>query len=320
VDTLAQTIIIRLNLIGESPAFMKALEQCASVAPHHVTVLLAGETGTGKELFARTIHQLSPQAAGPFVPVDCAALPDTLFANELFGHEKGAFTDASERKKGLIALAAGGTLFLDEIDSLTFSAQGTLLRLLENKTWRPLGSDTFRPLACRIIVATNKDLLQLVQAKTFRVDLYYRLDTITIHLPSLRERRQDIPLLVSHFLSVFSEAYKKEKLTISEEALMALCRYDFPGNIRELQNILQKAIIHTSGKVIKIQDIEIQAASYNASSLSWRESRKQAISDWEKTYLTHYLSISSGDISSMAHQLGIGKRMIYRLLKRYQLR
>ena len=316
---ISETLIRKVNLIGESPPFLEALEQSISIAPLDIIVLLLGETGTGKEQFARAIHQLSHRASGAFVPADCAALPETLFAHELFGHERGAFTDAREAKKGLITMASGGTLFLDEIESLSLGAQGALLRLLENKTWRPLGSPNFQPLNCRIIAASNQDLLQLAQDKTFRIDLYYRLSVSVVTLPPLRERRKDIDLLVRHFLHLYGRAYHREGLTVSQEALNALITYNYPGNIRELQNILQQAIIRAAGSCISSQDLPVPTPSTQISPQSWTEARRQAISSWEKAFLSHLLSSSTGNVSSVASQLHLSRQVLYRLLKRHQL-
>jgi two-component system response regulator GlrR len=297
------------------------MEQCTSVAPHETTVLLSGETGTGKEICARAIHELSQHASGSFIPVDCASLPEALFANELFGHDRGAFTDAHETKQGLLSLAEGGTFFLDEVESLSFGSQGVLLRLLENRTWRPLGSQKFYSLKCRVIAATNQDLLGLVLAKTFRPDLYYRLSVNVISLPPLKERREDIPLLVQHFLSQYGPTYQKEGIHLSKEGIETLSDYSFPGNVRELQNILQQAIIRTSGSCIKTEDLQVPSTGCKyPSDCSWSEARRQALLAWEKEFLSKMLSTSSGNISEMSRKLKLSRQVLYRLLKRHNLK
>ena len=315
-----ETLTRDWHLIGESQAFAKVLEQCGSVAPHDTTILLCGETGTGKEICARAIHAFGPYAAGPFIPVDCASLPETLFANELFGHERGAFTDALETKKGLFALAEGGTLFLDEVESLTSGPQGAFLRLLENRSWRPLGSPTFQPIKCRIIAATNQDLHQLVLAKTFRADLYYRLAVNVISIPPLRERREDIPLLCQHFLNKYGQTFHKDGIYLAREAMEILSSYKYPGNVRELQNILQQAIVRISGPCINARDLLLSSEEIKISpDCSWSDARRHALSAWEKDFLTLKLSAYSGNVSKIARELRLSRQVLYRLLKCHNL-
>lgn len=316
-----ETLVRTLHLIGESPAFQKVVEQCIRVALHDVAVLLVGETGTGKELIARTVHFLSPRASGPFVPVDCAALPETLFAHELFGHERGAFTDAREANPGLLACAARGTLFLDQVESLPLTAQGTLLRLLDTHEWRPLGFHQWKSLDCRMIAATNEDLAALIEKGLFRRDLYYRLTGAICHLPPLRERREDIPLLARHYLSFFCQTFQREPLTISEEALSALCTYSWPGNIRELQNCLQHAVLHATGPTLTPADLLLSMATCvgDGATASWKEARYQAMATWEETYLTDFLQKHSGNLNQVATVLGLSRMQFYRLLKKHHL-
>lgn len=318
-EVLART----LNLIGQSPAFLKVVEQCTRIASYEVTVLLMGETGTGKELIARTIHFLSPRSAGPFVPVDCAALPETLFARELFGHERGAFTDAREDKPGLLASARGGTLFLDEVESLPLSVQGTLLRLLDTHEWRPLGSRQWKSFDFRIISATNEELDALVRKGFFRRDLYYRFTGAICQLPPLRERREDIPLLARHFLSSFCQSFQKETAALSEDALSLLCNYSWPGNIRELQKCLQYAVLYAAGRVISRSELASAMrwqAPEEASSVSWKEARNHALAAWEKMYLSQILERKVGNLSQVARVMGLSRMQLYRLLKKHHLR
>ena len=321
-EGMREALARNLHLLGESPAFQKVLEQCSRIAPYDVTVLLVGETGTGKDLIARALHFLSPRASRPFVPADCAAIPETLFAHEIFGHERGAFTDARETKLGLLASASGGTLFLDEVESLPLSAQGTLLRLLDTHEWRPLGSYKWKPLDCRIIAATNEELATLVEKGLFRKDLYYRLTVATCHLPPLRERRDDIPLLALRYLSLSCQTVQRETLTISEEALSLLRAYSWPGNIRELQNCLQHAVVHASGPVLRPSDLLFSVAPHVAGedpAASWKEARRQTLSAWERMFLTRSLQRKHGNLIQVAQQLHLSRMQLYRLLKKYHL-
>jgi DNA-binding NtrC family response regulator len=293
------------------------------MAPYDVTVLLVGETGTGKELIARALHFLSPRASGPFVPADCAAIPETLFAHELFGHERGAFTDARETKLGLLAAASAGTLFLDEVESLSLTGQGTLLRLLDTHEWRPFGSHKWKSLDSRIVAATNEDLATLVQKGLFRRDLHYRLTVAICYLPPLRERREDIPLLARHYVSFFYQTFHRDVLTISEEALSLLCTHSWPGNIRELQNCLQHAVVHAAGPILRPSDLPLSIASPRAaehSTASWQEARRQALAAWEKMYLAQTLQRKPGNLTQVARSLDLSRMQLYRLLKKYHLR
>jgi len=319
---IREALARNLNLLGDSPAFQKVVEQCSRIAPYDVTVLLVGETGTGKELIARALHFLSPRASGPFVPADCAAIPETLFAHELFGHERGAFTDARETKLGLLVSASGGTLFLDEVESLPLTAQGTLLRLLDTHEWRPFGSAKWKPLDCRIIAATNEDLATLIEKGLFRRDLYYRLTIEICHLPPLRERAEDIPLLTQRYLSFFCKTFQRETLTISEEVLSLLCTYCWPGNIRELQNCVQHAVVHAAGPVLRPSDLLLPMTPHMAAedpAASWKEARHQAVVAWEKMFLARTLQRRRGSLIQVAQQLHLSRMQLYRLLKKYHL-
>ncbi len=319
--SMREALARNLHLLGDSPAFQKVVEQCCRIAPYNVTVLLVGETGTGKELIARAIHFLSLRASTPFVPTDCAAIPETLFAHELFGHERGAFTDARETKLGLLASASGGTLFLDEVESLPLTAQGTLLRLLDTHEWRPLGSAKWKLLNCRIIAATNEDLATLIEKGLFRRDLYYRLTTEICHLPPLRQRAEDIPLLTQRYLSFFCKTFQRETLTISEEALSLLCAYSWPGNIRELQNCLQHAVVHAAGPILKRSDLPITMPTHKAGEdlACWKDARHQAVAAWEKMFLAQSLQRTLGNLTQVAQSLDLSRMQLYRLLKKYHL-
>ena len=229
------------EMVGKSPAIMEVRRLIRRVAPTEATVLITGESDTGKEVVAVAIHRQSPRADGPFIAVNCAALPEQLLESELFGHEKGAFTGATTRKPGRFEMAARGTIFLDEIAEMSPTMQAKLLRVLQDKTFERVGGTQTIQVDTRIIAATNRDLAACVREGRFRQDLYYRLNVFSIHLPPLRDRREDIPLLSEHFLKKFAPLY--HPCTISPEALDLLCRYDWPGNIRELQNVIERALI-----------------------------------------------------------------------------
>src|SRR5688572_20974214 len=229
------------KLIGDAPSFVQVRDQLSRLSESEATVLIAGETGTGKELTARALHYLSSRAGFPFVAVNCAALPDTLLEDELFGHERGAFTDAHAQRQGLLAQAHKGTIFLDEVESLTPRAQGALLRVLHDRTFRVLGSSIERSVDVRFIAATNVDLADLVRRGVFRADLFYRLRVLWMDLPSLRNRREDIPLLTRHFLEKH-ELPGRPAATLSEAAAGALLAFDWPGNVRELENAIIRAL------------------------------------------------------------------------------
>ncbi|WP_457643338.1 sigma-54-dependent transcriptional regulator [Persephonella sp.] len=244
------------GLIGKSPAIQLVKETIEKIAPYDINVLIIGESGTGKDVVARTIHRLSHRADRPFVAINCASLPPELLESELFGYKKGAFTGATTDKKGLIEEAHGGTLFLDEIGEMPISLQAKLLRFIETRKIRPLGSVKEVDVDVRIISATNRNLEEEIEKGNFREDLYYRLSTITIRMPSLKERREDIPLLVESILKDLKQKYNKDIQTISPEFLNYLMHYDFRGNIRELRNILEKAVILSDGKELSLPTYE----------------------------------------------------------------
>ena len=235
------------GFVGNSPAILKVRELMRRVAPTNSNVLIIGESGTGKEVVARAIHRMGERGERRLVTLNCAALPDTLLESELFGHSKGAFTGASRSNEGHFLAADGGTLFLDEIGAMPISLQSKILRAVESREILPLGSTTPRKVDVRIVAATNADLRKLVQENRFREDLYYRLDVITVPLPPLRERKEDIPLLVEHFLKRYSEENKRDGLTFSSEAMKMMMDFDWPGNVRELENAVERAVVLSSG-------------------------------------------------------------------------
>jgi transcriptional regulator with GAF, ATPase, and Fis domain len=243
------------GVLGSSPRIQEIFRLLEMVAPSEATVLLLGETGTGKELAAQAIHRNSPRAAGPFVVVNCAALPETLLETELFGHERGAFTGATVRKEGRFVLAHKGTVFLDEIGELSPPLQSKILRVLQAREFEPVGSNRTQKVDVRIITATNRDLEAMVRRGLFRDDLYYRLNVFPVVLPPLRERLQDLPVLVDFFLKKYGEKNRRSGLSLAPEALEIFRRYPWPGNIRELENVIERGVIVCQGNVLTREDL-----------------------------------------------------------------
>src|SRR5215475_317006 len=246
-----------VSMVGESPCFLRVIEQIPFLAECQATVLISGETGSGKEVMARAVHYQSPRNGKPFIPVNCGALPDHLFENELFGHAKGAYTDASSAQQGLIAEAETGTLFLDEVDALSQSGQVKLLRFLQDGEYRPLGSSRTFTANVRIIAATNTDLIERVKAKLFREDLYYRLNALSVIVPPLRERTEDIVHLSNHFLLEYAKEHNTTRRGISSEALRKLMDYEWPGNVRELEGLILRALVLTFSATLQPEDINL---------------------------------------------------------------
>ena len=305
------------NLVGHSPAFLQVLEKVRRVAPTDATVLLTGETGTGKDVLARAIHLLSRRAARPFIAVNCAALPESLLESELFGHVKGAFTGAVANRKGLVEEASSGTLFLDEIGTIPLSIQAKLLRVLEERTIRRLGENREIPVDVRIIAATNRDLRDALRKGEFREDFYYRLNVIVIDLPPLRMRRADIPLLAHHFLRQFCQRDQKTILGFSEAALDLLLAYDFPGNIRELRHIIEHAVALSSGPWIMPADLP---ASVHASvAASGKKELEAARDQVERDLILRAIQRTEGHLERAARELGMSRVTLWRKMKKHGL-
>ncbi len=312
------------QMVGADPAFQKAMAQLVRFAGNNAPVLLTGETGTGKELGARVLHVVSRRQTAPFIPVDCGALPDHLFENEVFGHAKGAFTDARTEQKGLVALAKGGTLFLDEIDSLSLTAQSKVLRLLQEHTFRALGSEVFQQANVRILAATNRNLEELVERKQFRADLFYRINVLRVHLPALRERASDIRLLSRHFVDEISAAAGIPRKVLSEAALLKLERYRWPGNVRELYNILQRAVLSSMGQEIASSGVELEFDGANAGDAEpafapqdFRRAKLQAIQHFESGYVRQMMQKHAGNVTQAAREAVKDRRAFGRLAKKY---
>jgi DNA-binding NtrC family response regulator len=309
------------SLVGASASFRNVVAKVPPLAASDATVLISGETGTGKELFALAIHHHSPRKGNLFIPVNCGALPEQLVENELFGHAKGAFTGAFAREAGLLAEADGGTLFLDEVDSLNASAQAKLLRLLQAGEYRPLGSSKSVKANVRILVATNADLKQQVQARLFRQDLYHRLNVLSLHIPPLRERVEDISLLAVHFLTRYASQFGRGSLRFSSPAMDKLLAYHWPGNVRELEGVIQRAVILSSSPVLQPEDLDLpfSAQSGSHSELSFQESKACALRQFERAYATNLLTAYCGNVTRAAKAAGMDRRTFQRLLKKYGL-
>ncbi|BFU94878.1 MAG: Sensory sigma-54 dependent transcriptional regulator [Nitrospira sp.] len=304
------------GLVGRSPAMQELFDMIALVADSSATVLLQGESGTGKELVARTIHELSERRNRPFVVVDCGSLPETLLESELFGHIRGAFTGAAANKRGLFESADGGTIFLDEIGDTTPTFQAKLLRVLQEGEIRPVGGTERIKIHARVISATNKDLAELVKTKGFRQDLYYRLAVLPLFLPPLRNRREDIPLLITRFLAAACERHRQPPRTISPEVLQALSEATWPGNVRELQHYVERAVVTTTGPALPCADI---VAMGSGSAHDLRSVSRQAVKEAEKARIVQALAQAGGNRVKAARLLKISRASLYTKLRTYQI-
>ncbi|MGB8885990.1 MAG: sigma-54 dependent transcriptional regulator [Candidatus Korobacteraceae bacterium] len=307
------------SLLGDSEVFTRVLRRIPLLATVDATILITGETGTGKELVARALHYCGHRRNGPFVPCNCGALPDHLLENELFGHAPGAYTDARTEQKGLLAIADGGTLFLDEIESLSLNGQVKLLRLLQDREYRPLGSAQTYCADVRIMAATNVRLPELIAQKLFREDLFHRLNVLQINLPPLRERMGDVPGLARAFLRRLSSQLNRPGLQLSAGAFQTLQSYDWPGNVRELESVIQRAAVLAESSVIAPMDLELPASNGQSASVSFERAKQQAIHGFEHDYLIQLLTEFDGNITRAALQAGKDRRSFQRLLRKYNL-
>jgi len=306
-------------LWGESPPFLQVLERIPRLAGADAPVMITGETGTGKELVARALHDRSERRRRPFVPLNCGAMPETLVENELFGHVRGAFTDASSNEAGLLAEADGGTLFLDEVDSLGPAAQVKLLRFLQTWEYRPLGSSRTRRADLRICAATNADLHALVAERRFRQDLFYRLDILRLHLPPLRERPGDVALLARRFLERYATRYGRAPLRFTPEALARLSQHSWPGNVRELEAVVQRAILLSSGSLLQAEDLDLPtpAVESGPGEESLRKVRERAVHQAERSCLMDALVAHAGNVTQAARSVGKERRSFQRLMRKH---
>lgn len=307
------------NLIGESPAFTAETGKIPVLARSDISVLISGETGTGKEMVARAIHYLSPRAGETFVPVNCGAIPVELLENELFGHERGAFTGASGTRNGLIQEAEKGTLFLDEVDSLPQLAQVKLLRFLQSKEFRPLGSTKVLTGDVRIIAASNANLEQAVAAGTLRRDLYYRLNVVPIVLPPLRERANDIVLLARHFLGEYAARLNSPAVEFSPEAERKLMLYGWPGNVRELEHVIERMVVLCTQQTIHEDDIIFSGENNNLTELSFAEMKANVIAQFETNYVQSLLLAYKGNISRAAQAAQKERRTFWELVRKHKI-
>ncbi len=305
------------GLIGVSERMQRVYKIIQKVSLHEYPVLILGESGTGKELVARSVHFSGARKERPFAPVDCSSLVPTLIESELFGHVKGAFTGAQHGKQGLLEAAQGGTLFLDEIGDMPVDLQSKLLRALQEREVKPVGSTERRRIDVRIIAATNRDLDSAIKAGTFRQDLYFRLNVVQIKLPPLRERKSDIPLLVTSFLEKFSGTQDSTR-TISEEAMRQLIAYDWPGNVRELENAIERAVALSSGPILHVADLPTNL-QYPTTERAPDKHELLPLEELERRAILRTLLETAGDKLAAARILGIGKTTLYRKLKQYHL-
>ena len=320
------------NIVGASPAMEKLKQTIRTVASTQSTVLIYGESGTGKELVARAVHVCSPRASEPFVSINCGAFPETLLESELFGYVKGAFTGANQNKRGLFEVADQGTIFLDEIGEMTLTMQVKLLRVLQERCVRPVGGTTEIPIDVRVIAATNRDLDKQVAENTFREDLYYRLSVIPVSVPPLRERREDIPLLVNHFLKKYAPAAGKSILRVNPQSLGALCGYDWPGNVRQLENTIERAVALETGEELSVE-LPVERSKTRAAAagvggpvsispgsvLPEGMDMEKYVADIERSLLLAALAQSNGVQTRAAEVLKISYRSFRHLMKKYEL-
>ncbi len=318
IHALKEKIGLR-QLVGKSSSFVSEVEKIPIVAQCDAGVLISGETGTGKELFARAIHYLSPRTGKPFIPASCGAIPLELVENELFGHIQGAFTGASSSQPGLIHEAHGGTLFLDEIDCLPFPAQAKFLRFLQEKEYKQLGSSKVHHADVRVVAATNVELEKAMKEGRFRQDLYYRLNIILLMLPPLRKRKEDIPFLAQHFLDKYATELGKEAREFTPQAIQKLVAYEWPGNVRELENVIERAVIFSKEPVIDCADVVSFRTEEKTFQESFKEAKAKAIGQFERNYIQDLLVSYQGNISRAAEAVQKNRRAFWELIRKYKI-
>jgi PAS domain S-box-containing protein len=307
------------DIISRNHQMQNLFSILPNIAESNTTVLIVGESGTGKELFAHAIHNISPRKNKPFVAVNCGALPDTLLESELFGYKAGAFTDAKKDKPGRFALAEGGTIFLDEIADISPAVQVRLLRFLQERTYEPLGAVSSIKADVRVVAATNKNLEKMVKNGNFRDDLYYRVNVVKLALPALRERREDIPFLIEHFISRFNQLHSKNIGSITDEVLAILLGYDYPGNVRELENIIEHCFVLCEGEIIEAKHLPASVGP-SLKPDKTNESPPATIKQMEIILIRQALRRNKGNKAATAKQLGINKSTLFRKMKAFEIK
>ncbi len=314
------------NIVGRSVAMQKIYEIIKMVAPTDMTVLLRGESGTGKDLIARAIHELSARKSGPYVAVNCPTVPEQILESELFGYKKGAFTHATQNKKGLFQEANGGTIFLDEIGDIQPSLQTKLLRVLQEKEIKPLGDTKTVKVDVRVIASTNQNLEAKMKDGSFREDLFYRLNVVPIEVPPLRQRKEDIPLLVEHFLEKYSKELNKPRKRVSPELMEMFLHYDWKGNVRELENIIVRGILFSIDEEIQPQHVGFHGKNEKGVwctrvdfTLPYREAKEEVLREFHHRFIGNLLERTSGNISQAARLCGIERQALQHLIKRYKI-
>jgi len=313
------------NIIAKSKCMQNIFKLVDQIADSMATILIQGESGTGKEMLARSIHYRSTRKDKPFLAVDCSAIPETLLESELFGHAKGSFTGAYAARRGLFEEASEGTIFLDEVGDISVATQCRLLRVIQEREVRPVGSNQISKIDVRIVTATNKDLRELIKKQIFREDLYFRIAIIPIHLPALRERKEDIPLLTAHFIEKYSRINKKKTKGISREALLTLTQYEWPGNVRELENTIERALLICGDGQIELQHLFMNQIMMDGSSNKTDHAREQntlnsAIERSEKDFILQVLNTVNFNRTHAAKILGISRRTLYDKIEKYNLK
>jgi DNA-binding NtrC family response regulator len=322
ITALCKTKDGEITILGDSDATKALIAMIRKIAPVDLTVLIHGETGTGKNLVAKTIHSLSFRSGKPYVVINCSAVPENLLESELFGHTKGAFTGAIIDRKGLFEEADGGTLFLDEIGAMPYTMQAKLLDVLQDRTIRRVGENKHRDVDIRIIAATNRDLEQAVAEGTFREDLYYRIKVTQIHIRPIRERLEDIPVLARNFLDDVRVAHRKPDINLSAEALEFLLRHDFPGNVRELQNIITSAAAVAAGPVITVPDLSLGFTNqlFDVSKGTSREANPATLEEWEKDIIVKSIERNNHNLGKVCSELGTSRTTLWRKMNKYGIK
>ncbi len=305
------------NIIGTGPAMKAVFDRISSVANTDVPVLIEGESGTGKELVANAIHNLSSRRDKPFVKINCAAIPEHLFESELFGHERGAFTGATEMRKGKFEFASGGTIFFDEIGDIPLMLQPKLLRVIEDHAITRLGSNTTITVDVRTIYATSKNLKDLIKEGKFREELYYRINVVPIILPPLRKRKEDIPFLVDHFLKYFTEKFDKKEVRLSQEAYNAILTYHWPGNVRELKHAIERGVVLSKNGIIGIEDLPEEISGCNIPCISDEYTLEASLRCFEREMIIRALKETGGKKGEAANRLGISRKVLWKKMKDY---